>query len=112
MPRQKQETVKAASGPALGPSALYLPPSRINSMGWVPSELFRYIFIGIIRFFIFVGLLAVGQFHLLAPDFLVGNVAQEMSNDIETHTSLVVGVGNVPWRKMSIGSRKHFIARS
>src|SRR5215831_19917363 len=88
-----------------------LAPSRIDYRGRGSSELLRYIFVGIIRFFIFVRLLAIGQFHLLAPDFLIGNVAQEMSNDIETYTLLVVSVGNVPWRKMSIGGRKHFIAR-
>src|SRR5262245_4863337 len=65
------------------------------------------ILVRIVRLFVPVRLLALGELHLLARRFLVRNLAEDVPDDVQPAAALVVGPGDVPGRIVRIGVLEH-----
>src|SRR5689334_4788887 len=73
------------------------------------SKLFRHILKGILRLDIVFVFLTLRQLHFFAVRFLVWDLAQQVADDIEPGSFLVVAADYVPRRPGGVRRREHCI---
>src|SRR6185295_1211042 len=65
----------------------------------------------IVRFPVATALLPLWQLHLFLRQLLVGNLLEQMRDDVEATATLVIGPRHVPRGEAGIGRGKHLVAR-
>src|SRR5690242_11579685 len=75
----------------------------------VASELLRHVLVRIFRFAILLVLLPLRKLHFLARRFLVRDLREQVTDDVEPDPALVLRARHVPRGKSRIGCGEHLI---
>src|ERR1700745_3432889 len=76
-----------------------------------PRELIhrRYVPVGSLRVNVAFALLPLGELDLVVLDLLVGDQAEKMRDTVEPSAPLLIGIEDVPRRKLRVGGKQHVV---
>src|SRR5262249_43151504 len=66
----------------------------------------------VVRFLVTTALLPLWQLHFWAGYLLVGDLAEEVADDVQPRAPLIVGMGDEPGRPGAVRGLEHLVARA